>query len=165
MESIKIDKEKGELVLDGKVYSITPAKDRQCYPIRNISLQVEVDSNGAIKDKGVLETLAKILSYNLSFMRLDLFAISPSIFPAIHGNIKTSEVSNILKTKLVSTSLSVRALGCMKQAQIDTVLDLVNTDTNKLLKYQNFGKNTLKELDQFLVSKGLFFGMDTSEYQ
>lgn len=164
MESIKIDKEKGELVLDGKIYNITLAKDKQCYPIRNIKLQIEVDSTGAIKNKEILETLAKILSYNLSFMRLDLFAISPSIFQAIDGNIKNSELSNILKTKLIDMDLSVRARGCLKEAQIETVLDLVNADTNWLLKHRNFGKNTLKELDQFLVSKGLYFGMDIIKY-
>ena len=71
----------------------------------------------------------------------------------------------LLKTKLVDMDLSVRALNCLKAADVDTLGDLVTYNKNDLLKFRNFGKKSLTELDDLLDSMNLNFGMDISKYK
>ena len=71
----------------------------------------------------------------------------------------------LLKTKLSDQDLSVRALNCLKAADVDTVGDLVKLNRNDLLKFRNFGKKSLTELDELLASLNLKFGMDVSMYK
>ena len=71
----------------------------------------------------------------------------------------------LLKTKLVDLDLSVRALNCLKAAEVETLGDLVKFNKNDLLKFRNFGKKSLTELDELLVSMNLNFGMDISKYK
>ena len=71
----------------------------------------------------------------------------------------------LLKTKLVDMDLSVRALNCLKAADVDTLGDLVTYNRNDLLKFRNFGKKSLTELDDLLDNMGLNFGMDISKYK
>ncbi|MBR5133431.1 MAG: DNA-directed RNA polymerase subunit alpha, partial [Alistipes sp.] len=71
----------------------------------------------------------------------------------------------LLKTKLADQDLSVRALNCLKAADVDTVGDLVKLHRNELLKFRNFGKKSLTELDELLASLNLKFGMDVSIYK
>ena len=71
----------------------------------------------------------------------------------------------LLKTKLSDQDLSVRALNCLKAADVDTVGDLVKLNRNDLLKFRNFGKKSLTELDELLASLNLKFGMDVSIYK
>ena len=71
----------------------------------------------------------------------------------------------LLKTKLSDQDLSVRALNCLKAADVDTVGDLVKLNRNDLLKFRNFGKKSLTELDELLASLNLKFGMDVSLYK
>ena len=71
----------------------------------------------------------------------------------------------MLKTKLVDLDLSVRALNCLKAADVDTLGDLVTYNRNDLLKFRNFGKKSLTELDDLLDNMGLSFGMDISKYK
>jgi DNA-directed RNA polymerase subunit alpha len=71
----------------------------------------------------------------------------------------------LLKTKLVDLDLSVRALNCLKAADVDTLGDLVTYNRNDLLKFRNFGKKSLSELDDLLENMGLSFGMDISKYK
>ena len=71
----------------------------------------------------------------------------------------------LLKTKLVDLDLSVRALNCLKAADVDTLADLVIFNKNDLLKFRNFGKKSLTELDELLVGMSLSFGMDVSKYK
>ena len=73
--------------------------------------------------------------------------------------------TRILKTKLSDQDLSVRALNCLKAADVDTVGDLVKLNRNDLLKFRNFGKKSLTELDELLASLNLKFGMDVSPYK
>ena len=70
----------------------------------------------------------------------------------------------LLKTKLVDMDLSVRALNCLKAADVETLGDLVSYNKNDLLKFRNFGKKSLTELEDFVKDKGLNFGMDVSKY-
>ncbi|KAA3622747.1 MAG: DNA-directed RNA polymerase subunit alpha, partial [Flavobacterium sp.] len=70
-----------------------------------------------------------------------------------------------LKTKLVDMDLSVRALNCLKAAEVDTLGDLVSYNKNDLMKFRNFGKKSLTELEELVNVKGLSFGMDLSKYK
>ena len=71
----------------------------------------------------------------------------------------------LLKTKLVDMDLSVRALNCLKAADIETLGDLVSFNKNDLLKFRNFGKKSLTELEELVESKGLQFGMNVAKYK
>ena len=71
----------------------------------------------------------------------------------------------LLKTKLVDLDLSVRALNCLKAADVETLAELVSYNRNDLLKFRNFGKKSLVELDEKLESLNLSFGMDISKYK
>ena len=71
----------------------------------------------------------------------------------------------LLKTKLVDMDLSVRALNCLKAAEVDTLGDLVSFNKNDLMKFRNFGKKSLTELDELVAVKNLTFGMDLAKYK
>jgi len=71
----------------------------------------------------------------------------------------------LLKTKLVDLDLSVRALNCLKAADVDTLGDLVQYNRTDLLKFRNFGKKSLTELDDLLLGMGLNFGMDITKFK
>jgi DNA-directed RNA polymerase subunit alpha len=71
----------------------------------------------------------------------------------------------LLKTKLTDMDLSVRALNCLKSADIETLGELVTFNKNDLLKFRNFGKKSLTELEDLLTNMGLMFGMEISKYK
>ena len=71
----------------------------------------------------------------------------------------------LLKTKLVELNLSVRALNCLKAADVETLGELVQYNKNDLLKFRNFGRKSLTELDDLLESLNLSFGTDISKYK
>ena len=77
----------------------------------------------------------------------------------------TLHVRQLLKTKLVDMDLSVRALNCLKAADVETLGELVAFNKNDLLKFRNFGKKSLTELDDLLSGMNLTFGMDISKYK
>jgi DNA-directed RNA polymerase subunit alpha len=72
---------------------------------------------------------------------------------------------NLLRSKLVDMDLSVRALNCLKAADIETLGDLVSFNKNDLLKFRNFGKKSLTELEDLVENKGLVFGMNVGKYK
>ena len=76
----------------------------------------------------------------------------------------TLHMRQLLKTKLVDMDLSVRALNCLKAADVETLGDLVTFEKNDLLKFRNFGKKSLTELEDLVQIKGLHFGMNVSKY-
>ena len=71
----------------------------------------------------------------------------------------------LLKTSLEDLDLSVRAYNCLKAAKINTLGSMVKFDTHELLKFRNFGKKSLVEIEDLLQNKGLTFGMDLSKYK
>ena len=75
------------------------------------------------------------------------------------------QIRQLLKTKLVDLDLSVRALNCLKAAEVETLGELVAFNKQDLLKFRNFGKKSLTELDEQVRSKGLEFGMNVSKYK
>jgi len=77
----------------------------------------------------------------------------------------TLHIRQLLKTRLVDLDLSVRALNCLKAADVESLGELVAYNRNDLLKFRNFGKKSLAELDQLVDTKGLEFGMNTAKYK
>lgn len=75
------------------------------------------------------------------------------------------EMRQLLKTKIVDLDLSVRALICFKNADVNTLADLVSLPKHDLLKYRNFGKKSLRDIEDYLANKGLYFGMNLSKYK
>ena len=129
-------------------------------------LNIEVTTDGSIHPKDALKEAAKILIHH--FM---LFS-DKKITLNMEENSATEEfdedvlhMRQLLKTKLSDQDLSVRALNCLKAAEVETVGDLVRFNRNDLLKFRNFGKKSLSELDDLLATLNLHFGMDVSIYK
>jgi len=126
----------------------------------------EIDTDGSIEPKEALKDAAGILIQH--FM---LFSDEKITFDAEEKNIteefdeNTLHVRQLLKTKLVDLDLSVRALNCLKAAEVDTLGELVSFNKNDLLKFRNFGKKSLTELEELVKVKNLTFGMNVSKYK
>ena len=129
-------------------------------------LCLEITTDGSIKPNDALNEAAKILIQHfmlfsddkMNFILEDTNAENDLNEPELH-------MRQLLKTKLVDKDLSVRALNCLKAADVETIGDLVKLNRNELLKFRNFGKKSLTELDALLASLGLRFGMDVSMYK
>lgn len=129
-------------------------------------LIIEIDTDGSIDPQNALKQAAKILIQH--FM---LFSDDKIVIDEIE-KIETEELDQeglktrqLLKTKLVDMDLSVRALNCLKTAELKTLGDLVRYNKADLLKFRNFGKKSLNELEALLNSKKLIFGMDITKYK
>jgi DNA-directed RNA polymerase subunit alpha len=129
-------------------------------------LLLEIETDGSIHPKDALKEAAKILIYH--FMLFSDEKITPDSDDKLANEEFDEEVLHmrqLLKTKLVDLDLSVRALNCLKAAEVETLGDLVRFNKNDLLKFRNFGKKSLTELDELLESMNLSFGMDVSKYK
>jgi DNA-directed RNA polymerase subunit alpha len=129
-------------------------------------LLIEIETDGSIHPKDALKEAAKILIYH--FMLFSDEKITLDSDEKLANEEFDEEVLHMrqqLKTKLVDLDLSVRALNCLKAAEVDTLGDLVKFNKNDLLKFRNFGKKSLTELDELLESMSLSFGMDVSKYK
>lgn len=129
-------------------------------------LNLEITTDGSIHPKEALKEAAKILIHH--FMLFSDEKITVNIDEAGAAEEFDEDVLHmrqLLKTKLADQDLSVRALNCLKAAEVDTVGDLVRFNRNDLLKFRNFGKKSLSELDDLLASLNLHFGMDVSPYK
>ena len=129
-------------------------------------LNLEITTDGSIHPKEALKEAAKILIQHFMLFSDEKITIN------MDDNSENETLDDdalrmrqILKTKLSDQDLSVRALNCLKAADVDTVGDLVKLNRNDLLKFRNFGKKSLTELDELLVSLNLKFGMDVSLYK
>ncbi len=128
-------------------------------------LVMEVTSDGSIHPEEALKEAAKIL-----IQHFVLFS-DENIMPETKAAKVVEEVDEsflqmrkILKTPLADLDLSVRAYNCLKAAEIKTLGELVNYHIDDLLKFRNFGKKSLSELEEFVREKGLHFGMDVAKY-
>ncbi len=129
-------------------------------------LILDIHTDGSIHPKKALTEAAKILIHHFMLVSDEKIALEDN---------KTTETDNydeeilhmrqLLKTKLVDLDLSVRALNCLKAAEVETLGDLVTYTKSDLMKFRNFGKKSLTELDELVESKGLYFGMDISKYK
>ena len=129
-------------------------------------LNIEVTTDGSIHPKDALKEAAKILIHHFMLFSDEKITLN------MEENSATEEFDEdvlhrrqLLKTKLSDQDLSVRALNCLKAAEVETVGDLVRFNRNDLLKFRNFGKKSLSELDDLLATLNLHFGMDVSIYK
>lgn len=129
-------------------------------------LVIEIDTDGSIHPKDALKEAAKILIYHFMLFSDEKITLDSSDGD---GNEEFDEevlhMRQLLKTRLVDMDLSVRALNCLKAADVETLGELVVFNKNDLLKFRNFGKKSLTELDQLLDSLNLSFGMDITKYK
>ena len=129
-------------------------------------LIIEITTNGSILPKDALKDASKILIYHLMLFSDEKITIEA---PESDGNEEFDEevlhMRQLLKSKLVDMELSVRALNCLKSAEVETLGELVVFNKTDLLKFRNFGKKSLTELDELLASLNLSFGMDISKYK
>lgn len=129
-------------------------------------LILEISTDGSIHPKEALKEAAKILIYHFMLFSDEKITLDANDGD---GNEEFDEevlhMRQLLKTKLVDMDLSVRALNCLKAADVETLGELVVFNKNDLLKFRNFGKKSLTELDQLLDNLSLSFGMDISKYK
>ncbi|NLI24563.1 MAG: DNA-directed RNA polymerase subunit alpha [Bacteroidales bacterium] len=129
-------------------------------------LLIEITTDGSIHPKEALKEAAKILIYHFMLFSDEKITIeTEEKYTSDEFDEESLHMRQLLKTKLVDLDLSVRALNCLKAAEVETLGDLVKYNKNDLLKFRNFGKKSLTELDELLESMGLTFGMDVSKYK
>lgn len=152
-------------------------------PIRNVSFEVEdyrieqktdyekltieIKTDGSIQPKEALKEAAKILiQHFVLFSDENKIMLETSDAESIEEfDEEVLHMRQLLKRKLSDLNLSVRALNCLKAADVETLGQLVSHNKNDLLKFRNFGKKSLTELDELLNSLKLTFGMDISKYK
>ena len=129
-------------------------------------LNLEITTDGSIHPKEALKEAAKILIQHFMLFSDEKITVNmEDTNGAEEFDEDVLHMRQLLKTKLSDQDLSVRALNCLKAADVDTVGDLVKLNRNDLLKFRNFGKKSLTELDELLTSLNLKFGMDVSIYK
>jgi DNA-directed RNA polymerase subunit alpha len=129
-------------------------------------LLIEILTDGSIHPKDALKEAAKILIYHFMLFSDEKITLdSDEKFANEEFDEEILHMRQLLKTKLVDMDLSVRALNCLKAADVETLGELVQYNRNDLLKFRNFGKKSLTELDDLLSGLNLNFGMDISKYK
>ena len=151
-------------------------------PIRNVKYDVEpfrveqktdydklvldITTDGSIHPKDALKEAAKILIYHFMLFSDEKITVEDQAYAENEElDEEVLHMRQLLKTKLVDMNLSVRALNCLKAADVETLGDLVQFNKTDLLKFRNFGKKSLTELDDLLESLNLSFGTDISKYK
>ena len=183
---ITIGKGRGYVPADENKVIGTPvdtiAIDSIYTPIRNVSFRVEnwrveqktdyeklvieIDTDGSIHPKEALKESAKILIFHFMLFSDEKITLVPDEKTVTEEFDETSlHTRQLLKTKLVDMDLSVRALNCLKAAEVETLGELVAFNKSDLLKFRNFGKKSLTELEELVRSRGLEFGMNVSKYK
>ena len=126
----------------------------------------EITTDASIEPKEALKKAAKVLIQHFILFSDDRITMNgDEIVLSDEFDESALHVRQILKTKLTDLDLSVRALNCLKSADLETLGDLVTIQRSALLKFRNFGKKSLNELEELVKSKGLDFGMDISKYR
>jgi len=129
-------------------------------------LIIEITTNGSILPKDALKEAAKILIYHFMLFSDEKITLETT---ETDSNEEFDEevlrMRQLLKSKLVDMDLSVRALNCLKSAEVETLGELVVFNKTDLLKFRNCGKKSLTELDELLANLNLSFGMDISKYK
>lgn len=129
-------------------------------------LIIEVTTDGSINPKDALKEASKILIYHFMLFSDERITVELEEQKEVEEfDEDVLHMRQLLKTKLSDLNLSVRALNCLKSADIETLADLVRYQRNDLLKFRNFGKKSLSEIDNLLESRGLRYGMDLSKYK
>jgi len=170
-ENKKTNAELGVIAIDS---IFTPIKNVK-YSIENFRVEQKTDyeklvfeiiSDGSIHPKDALTEAAKTLIHHfLLFSDERITLEADEIAQTETYDEESLHMRQLLKTKLIDMDLSVRALNCLKAAEVDTLGDLVSYNKNDLMKFRNFGKKSLTELEELVVLKGLSFGMDLAKYK
>ena len=170
-ENKNMNAEVGVIAIDS---IFTPVKNVK-YSIENFRVEQKTDyeklifeviTDGSIHPKDALTEAAKTLIHHfLLFSDERITLEADEIAQAETYDEESLHMRQLLKTKLVDMDLSVRALNCLKAAEVDTLGDLVSYNKNDLMKFRNFGKKSLTELEELVVLKGLSFGMDLEKYK
>ena len=159
----------------------TVAVDSIFTPIKNVNYSIEnfrveqktdyeklvfnVKTDGSVHPKDALKEAAKILIHHFMLFSDEKITLDTEVKSAAEEFDETSlHMRQLLKSKLVDMDLSVRALNCLKAADVETLGDLVSYNKNDLLKFRNFGTKSLTELEELVISKGLSFGMNVAKY-
>lgn len=128
-------------------------------------LVLEIQTDGSIDPKSSLKEAAKILIHHFMLFSDEKITLDIDNKKEEEEFDETSlHMRQLLKKRLVDMDLSVRALNCLKSADVETLGELVSYNKSDLLKFRNFGKKSLTELEELVESKGLTFGMDVSKY-
>ena len=170
-ENKKANAELGVIAIDS---IFTPIKNVK-YSIENFRVEQKTDyeklvfeiiTDGSIHPKDALTEAAKTLIHHfLLFSDERITLEADEIAQTETYDEESLHMRQLLKTKLVDMDLSVRALNCLKAAEVDTLGDLVSYNKNDLMKFRNFGKKSLTELEELVVLKGLSFGTDLAKYK
>lgn len=129
-------------------------------------LTIEITTDGSIHPKDALKEAAKILIYHFMLFSDEKITLDTEEKAATEEfDEDILHMRQLLKTKLTEQDLSVRALNCLKAAEVETLGELVRFQRSDLLKFRNFGKKSLSELDELLESLNLHFGMDVAKYK
>ena len=151
-------------------------------PIKNVKYHVEdfrveqktdyeklvfdINTDGSINPQDALTDAARILIHHFMLFSDERITLeADEIAKTETYDEESLHMRQLLKTKLIDMDLSVRALNCLKAAEVDTLGDLVSFNKNDLMKFRNFGKKSLTELEELVMVKGLSFGMDLSKYK
>ena len=129
-------------------------------------LVFEIKTDGSIHPKDALTEAAKTLIHHFMLFSDERITLeADEIAQSEVYDEESLHMRQLLKTKLIDMDLSVRALNCLKAAEVDTLGDLVSFNKTDLMKFRNFGKKSLTELEELVIAKGLSFGMDLSKYK
>lgn len=161
----------GEIAVDS---IFTPIKNVK-YTIENTRVEqrtdyeqlvIDVYTDGTINPENALREAANILIKHFMLFSDSIFQIKAEA-PVVKKEIDENYLAmrKLLKTSLSELDLSVRAFNCLKAADIKTLGELVSYQIGDMLKFRNFGKKSLAELEELVASKGLSFGMDVSKYK
>ena len=170
-ENRSVDQEFGTIAIDS---IFTPIRNVK-YEVENFRVEQKTDyeklifdisTDGSIHPKDALKEAAKILIYHFMLFSDEKITLD-SEDSSGHEEFdeEVLHMRQLLKTKLVDLDLSVRALNCLKAADVDSLGDLVQYNRTDLLKFRNFGKKSLAELDDVLNNLNLNFAMDISKYK
>ena len=152
----------------------TPIKNVK-YTIENFRVEQKTDyeklifeiiTDGSIHPKDALTEAAKTLIHHFMLFSDERITLeADEIAETETYDEESLQMRQLLKTKLIDMELSVRALNCLKAAEVDTLGDLVSFNKSDLMKFRNFGKKSLTELEELVIAKGLNFGMDLAKYK
>ena len=170
-ENKKVTSPIGTIAIDS-VY--TPIKNVK-FSIENFRVEQKTDyeklvfeivTDGSIHPKDALTEAAKTLIHHFMLFSDERITLeADEIAQSEVYDEESLHMRQLLKTKLIDMDLSVRALNCLKAAEVDTLGDLVSFNKSDLMKFRNFGKKSLTELEDLVIAKGLNFGMDLSKYK
>jgi len=129
-------------------------------------LIIEIDTDGSVEPIEALKESAKILIQHFMLFSDDKMTFDTEEITATEEfDENTLHIRQLLKTRLIDLDLSVRALNCLKAAEVDTLGELVAFNKSDLLKFRNFGKKSLTELEELVKVKNLNFGMNVAKYK